>query len=171
VRKTEGKGEVHINAFKSIGDGAVIESGVLAFHPENIEIGKGVYIGHQTILKAYFKQLMVIGDGSWIGQQCYFNSAGGIQIGRNVGIAPAVKIITSSHGEEGRAKSILHSQLEFAPVQIDDNSDIGIGAIILPGVHIGQGAQIGAGAVVTRDVPAYAVAAGVPARILRYRRE
>ena len=52
---------------------------------------------------------------------------------------------------------------------IEDGSDIGIGVIILPGVTIGKGAQVGAGAVVTRNVPAYAIVAGVPARLLRMR--
>jgi acetyltransferase-like isoleucine patch superfamily enzyme len=65
----------------------------------------------------------------------------------------------------------LASPLEFAPIVVEDDSDIGVGAIILPGVRIGRGAQIGAGAVVTRDVPAYAVAAGNPARVLRMRPE
>lgn len=171
MRQSQGSGIVRPEDFKSIGEGTVIEPGVLAFHPENIELGKGVYVGHQTILKAYFKETLVIGDGSWIGQQCFFHGAGGILIGRNVGIGPAVRILTSFHGEEGRAKPILHSKLEFAPVRIDDDADIGAGAIILPGVRVGKGAQIGAGAVVSREVPDYAVAAGVPARVLRYRGE
>lgn len=171
MRQSQGSGTISAEAFKAVGEGAVIEPGVLVFHPENIELGKDVYIGHQTILKAYFKELMIIGEGSWIGQQCFLHSAGGIRIGRNVGIGPAVRIITSFHSDEGRQKPILHSTLEFAPVQIEDDTDIGTGAIILPGVHIGQGAQIGAGAVVTADIPAYAVAIGVPARVIRYRKE
>ena len=52
---------------------------------------------------------------------------------------------------------------------IEDDADLGVGAIVLPGVHVGRGAVVGAGAVVTRDVPAYAVVAGSPARILRHR--
>jgi acetyltransferase-like isoleucine patch superfamily enzyme len=64
---------------------------------------------------------------------------------------------------------VLFSPLELAPVVIDDDADLGIGAIVLPGVHVGRGAVVGAGAVVTRDVPAYAVVAGSPARILRHR--
>jgi acetyltransferase-like isoleucine patch superfamily enzyme len=114
---------------------------------------------------------MVIGSGTWIGQQCFFHSAGDLVIGSNVGIGPGVKIITSFHAEEGISKPILHSRIESAPVFIEDESDIGTGAIILPGVIIGNGAQVGAGAVVKRDVPAYAVVAGVPAQLLRMRTE
>ena len=54
---------------------------------------------------------------------------------------------------------------------VEADSDLGVGAVILPGVRIGRGAQIGAGAVVTRDVPPFAVAAGNPARVLRFRGE
>jgi acetyltransferase-like isoleucine patch superfamily enzyme len=114
---------------------------------------------------------MMIGSGTWIGQQCFFHSAGGIQIGRDVGIGPGVKIITSSHQLENIESPILHNGVQFAPVSIRDNSDIGVGAIVLPGVTIGIGAQIGAGAVVANSVDDYAVVAGVPAKILYYRKE
>jgi acetyltransferase-like isoleucine patch superfamily enzyme len=112
---------------------------------------------------------MVIGDGTWIGQQCFLHSAGDLLIGKNVGIGPGVKIITSFHEEEGRDKPILHSRISFAPVVIDDDCDIGVGAIVLPGVTIGRGVQVAAGAVVTRDAAPYTVIAGVPAKILRTR--
>jgi 2,3,4,5-tetrahydropyridine-2-carboxylate N-succinyltransferase/tetrahydrodipicolinate N-acetyltransferase len=54
-------------------------------------------------------------------------------------------------------------------VVIEDDSDLGVNSVILPGVRVGRGAVVGAGAVVTEDVPAYAVVAGVPARVLRMR--
>jgi len=167
---SHGSGQFSIDQFAKIGRGVIIESGVLVFHPENIELGDDVYIGHYTILKGYFKNKMVIGSGSWIGQQCFFHSGGGIRIGQNVGIGPGAKIITSYHAEEVISKPILHSHIEFSPVVVEDGSDIGIGAIILPGVCIGRGAQIGAGAVVTKDVAEYTIVAGVPARIVRMRK-
>ncbi len=169
MASTHGSGVFSPEQFARLGQGVVLEPGVLVFHPEQIEIGDDVYVGHGSILKGYFNNRMVIGDGVWIGQQCFLHSAGGITIGRNVGIGPGVKIITSTHGEEGRGKAILHSRLEFAPVRIEADSDIGVGAIILPGVTVGRGAQVGAGAVVTHDVPPYAVVAGAPARVLRLR--
>ena len=147
----------------------MFEDGVLVFHPENVHLGPRVYVGHQTSLKGYFKSTMVIGEGTWIGQQCFFHSAGGLRIGRNVGIGPGVRILTSNHREAGRELPILHSPLDFAEVVIEDDADIGVSAVILPGVTIGRGAQIGAGAVVAESIPPYAVAAGVPARVLRFR--
>ena len=169
LRSSHGSGRFELTQFAKLGQGIVIEPGVLAFHPENIEIGDDVYIGHYTILKGYHQNKMIIGSGTWIGQQCFLHSAGGLTIGHNVGIGPAVKIITSYHAEEGVHVPIMHSRIEFAPVVIEDDCDIGIGAIILPGVTIERGAQVGAGAVVTRHVEPYAVVAGVPARILRMR--
>ncbi len=149
----------------------VIEDGVRIFHPEHIELGDNVYIGHDTLLCGYHNQEMTIESGVWIGPQCYLHAAGGLVIGRNVGIGAGVKILTSFHVEEGRVRPILHSRIEYAPVRIEADCDIGVGAIILPGVHLGAGVQVGAGAVVTRDVPAYSVVAGVPARVIRERPE
>jgi len=112
----------------------------------------------------------VIGRGSWIGQQCFLHSAGGITIGARVGVGPGVRILTSSHALEGDEAVIMDAPLKFAPVRIGDGADIGVSAVILPGVTIGEGAQIGAGAVVDGDIPPFAVALGVPARVTRLRR-
>jgi len=54
---------------------------------------------------------------------------------------------------------------------VDDDSDLGVGSIVLPGVKIGKGVVVGAGAVVTKDVPDYAVVIGSPARIIKYRNQ
>jgi acetyltransferase-like isoleucine patch superfamily enzyme len=169
--RSHGSGQFKAEQFAQIGDNVVFEPGVLVFHPENIELGNHIYFGHNTILKGYYKNKMVIGSGTWVGQMCFFHSAGGIRIGQNVGIGPNVQILTSVHAEEGRRKPIMHSRLDFAPVIIEDDCDIGISAIILPGVTVGKGAQIGAGAVITQNVPAYSVMAGVPGRVLRIRPE
>ena len=166
---SHGTGEFRSDQFARLGHNVVFELGVLVFHPENIELGDNVYLGHNTILKGYYLNKMVIDSGTWIGQQCFFHSAGGLTIGRNVGIGPGVKIITSSHAEEGIQVPILHSRIEFAPVTIDDDCDVGVGTIILPGVNIAKGVQVGAGAVVTSDIPPYEVWAGVPARRIRKR--
>jgi acetyltransferase-like isoleucine patch superfamily enzyme len=169
IHKTHGDGTFSSEQFRKMGHNVIFENGVMVFHPDTIEIGNNVYIGHQTILKGYFKGEFIIGDGTWIGQQCFFHSAGNIYIGKNVGIGPGVKIITSVHDEEGIDMPILHSRLEFKEVIIEDDADIGTGSIILPGVTIGKGALVGAGAVVTSDVAPYDVVAGVPARKLRSR--
>jgi acetyltransferase-like isoleucine patch superfamily enzyme len=170
-RRSHGTGAFEIASLAHVGEQCVFEVGVLVFHPERIFIGDGVYVGHNSILKGYYQNDLRIGDHTWIGQQCFIHSAGGVFIGKHVGIGPAVRIISSKHAEAGRDIPILLSPLEFAEVHIEDDADIGTGAVILPGVRIGKGAQIGAGAVVSHDIPAFAIAAGVPARVLRMRPE
>ncbi|MGB1125154.1 MAG: acyltransferase [Phycisphaeraceae bacterium] len=170
MSKSHGTGQGPWN-FASQGEDVVIEQGVLVFHPEKIRIGSNVYVGHQAILKGYYKNEMTIGDGTWIGQQCFFHSAGGIQIGKQVGIGPGVKILTSTHAETAPANPIMDGPLELAPVSIGDGCDIGVGAIILPGVTLGKGVQVGAGAVVTQDAPSGSIIAGIPAKVIRMRGE
>ena len=167
--RSHGDGSFQAEDFGRCGPDCVFEQGVLVFHPENIELGANVYVGHNAILKGYYKNKLRIGDETWIGQQAFFHSAGGIDIGARVGIAPAVRIISSFHREAGRDVPILDSPIELAPVVIEDDCDLGVGAIVLPGVRIGRGSQIGAGAVVSKDVPAYSVAVGVPARVTKER--
>lgn len=161
--KSHGTGIFSPDQFAKLGDGCCFEPGVLVFHPENIELGSNIYVGHQAILKGYHKNKLVIGSGSWIGQQVFMHAAGGIEIGERVGIGPGVKILTSEHnfGDHG---PVMDAPLRFEPVRIGHGADIGVGAIILPGVTIDDGAVIGAGAVVTKSVRAYHIAAGVPAK-------
>jgi acetyltransferase-like isoleucine patch superfamily enzyme len=166
---SHGDGTFSIAQLARCGPNCIFETGVLVFHPENIELGANVYVGHYAILKGYHKNKMRIGDQTWIGQQSFLHSAGGIEIGCRVGIGPGVRIVTSFHAEAGRETPILDSPVELAPVVIEDDCDLGVGAIVLPGVRIGRGAQIGAGALVTRDVPPYSVAMGVPAKVTRER--
>lgn len=166
---SHGDGRVRRRAFKKIGRGVVIERGVLVFHPERIELGDEVYVGHGAILKGYHRNDMVVGAETWIGQQCFLHAAGGIEIGRRVGIGPGVIILTSQHDVGGGRSPVLERPLGVSPVVLQDGCDIGAGSILLPGVRVGRGAIVGAGSVVTRNVPAGAIVAGNPARLLRRR--
>ncbi len=153
--------------FGARGEEVVLEEGVLVFHPENIHLGSDIYVGHQTILKGYHQNEMRIGDGVWIGQQCFLHSAGGIVIHPRVGIGPGVKILTSTHGLREANRPILDQPLEFAPVVIEEGADLGLNAVILPGVTIGAFSQVAAGSVVTKSVEPRTVVAGVPAAKMR----
>ena len=169
MARSHGSGEFSREALAACGRGVVFEPGALVFHPENVELGDDVYVGHQAILKGYYRNRLVIGDGTWIGQQCFLHAAGGIQVGARVGLGPGCRIITSSHALAGRDSPIMDGPLALAAVTLEDGCDIGVSAVVLPGVTIGRGAQVGAGAVVTRDVPPGAIVAGIPARLLRHR--
>jgi acetyltransferase-like isoleucine patch superfamily enzyme len=168
-RRSIGTGRPVLSSLKRAGSDVVVEDGVRIFHPENVEIGDNVYIGHDVIIHGYHNGRVAIGDGSWIGPRSYLHGAGGIEIGKEVGIGPYVKVLTSEHGASGVGEPIIRGPLVFGRVLIEDGCDIGIGAIILPGVKIGKLSQIGAGAVVTKDVPELSVASGVPARVVRKR--
>jgi acetyltransferase-like isoleucine patch superfamily enzyme len=167
--ESHGTGAFRLEDFSELGEHVVFEAGVLVFHPETIALGDNVYVGHNAILKGYYKGHMRIGRDTWIGQQCFFHSAGGLDIGERVGIGPGVRIITSTHIDPGPSEPIMAGAISFDPVRIGDGCDLGMGCQILPGVTLGRGVQVGAGAVVTSDLPDFAVAAGVPARVLRYR--
>ncbi|MCK9600803.1 MAG: hypothetical protein M0R06_17310 [Sphaerochaeta sp.] len=138
--------------------------------PENVHLGENVFIGHGAFIDGYYTGPGVtIGDNSWIGQQCFLHGAGGIFIGRDVGVAPGVTIITSCHTLVG-CGPIIRNPIEFKEVRLDDGCDIGVGAIIYAGVTVGAGAQVAAGAVVIHDVPEYAIVAGIPAKVSTSRR-
>ena len=103
---------------------------------------------------------IVIGDYSTIGRRTYLDGRGGLKIGNCVSISPDVQLITASHDKDDPDfKNVL------LPVIIEDYVWIGTRAIILPGVTLGFGCVVAAGAVVTKSIPPFAVAAGVPAKV------
>jgi len=166
---THGSGLDFKDKLASLGKNVVIEDGVRIFFPENVEIGDDVYIGHNAILKGYINKRLKIGSGTWIGPQCFIYAAGEITIGLDVGIGPGVKIMSSAHTTDDIPGPILHRPLEFAPVYLGDGCDIGANSVILMGVRIGKQVQVGAGAVVTKDIPDGAIAVGIPAKIVNYK--
>ncbi len=165
--KSHGNGNFKIKDFKIKGKNLIIEKNVLIFHPEKIYFGSNIYIGHNTILKSYYKGLISIDDNSWIGQNCFMHGAGNIIIGKNVGIAPSVNIISSYHDLKNSTKSIIDNNLIFKEVKIGNGSDIGIGVTILPGAKIGKGCMIGANSLVNKNVPDNYLAAGNPLKLIK----
>lgn len=101
-----------------------------------------------------------LGENVFINTNCTFMDRGGITIGKNTLIGPNVSITTINHELDPEKRHIT----TCLPVHIGENVWIGIGAIILPGITIGDGAIIGAGSVVTKDVAANAIVVGNPAR-------
>lgn len=125
--------------------------------------------GTGSVLKPPFRcdygSNISIGEGTFINYDCIFLDCNRITIGREVQIAPRVQIYTASHPLDADTR---RSNLEFAlPVVIEDGVWLGGGAIICPGVTVGENAVIGAGSVVTRDIPSDVLAVGNPCRVLR----
>lgn len=156
--------------FSKLGKNVVIEDGVRIFFAESIEIDDDVYIGHDAWLNPVRQQGFIrIGRGSWVGPRAFLHGSAGITIGEEVGIAPNVQILTDEHGAEDLTMAVIRTPVWFGHVDVRGGSDVGMNTVVLPGVTIGEGVIVGAGSVVTRDLPAYVVAAGSPARILRHR--
>jgi acetyltransferase-like isoleucine patch superfamily enzyme len=154
---------------KKLGAGANICKNVSMIHPETFEIGDGVFIGEQTILQGRFDGRCVIKTGVWIGPQCYFD-ARDLVIEERVGWGPGAKVLGSEHTGAPAGVPLIQSDLKIAPVRICAGADIGVNSIVLPGVTVGREAIVGAGAVLTKDVPDFAIVAGVPAQVIGLRR-
>ena len=130
------------------------------------QCGHNCNIQKQTTFSSRCK----IGDNSGIGR--YSTLYGPVTIGNNVMMGPYCTIYTQNHAF-GDLSTPMNTQgfTPEEPVCIDDDVWIGGHCIILPGVKIGQGAIIGAGSVVTHDVPNYAIVGGNPANVIKYRNQ
>ncbi len=112
---------------------------------------------------------IVIGDGCFVGRGCEFNATQGIAIGHHSLIASGCKFIDHYHIYSDRNSLIGEQPCLSAPISIGDDVWLGLNVVVLPGVEIGRGAVVGAGAVVRTAVPEYEVWAGVPARRIKMR--
>jgi acetyltransferase-like isoleucine patch superfamily enzyme len=141
---------------KSSGDAVHVGAGVQFRHLETIELGDGVSISDQACLYGRPDGYCRIGDRVWIGEQALLD-ARALVIEEEVGIGAGVRILGSEQTGE------------LVEVRIRRGSDIGVNAVILPGVTIGEGARVGEGAVVRGDVPDFSLVMGDPARVVRKR--
>jgi len=154
---------------KAVGHDLQIGPNVVLKHPETMELGDCVFIGAQAMIQGRFQGRCRIGNHVWIGPQAYFD-ARDLVLEDYVGWGPGAKVLGSSHTGVPLDDPIISTDLVVKPVVVGFGADIGMNACILPGLHIGAHAIVGAGAVVTHDVPEYAVVAGVPARVIGDRR-
>lgn len=128
------------------------------------DIGSNVNIERGAV----FGPMLEIGDNSGIGINCEIY--GPVKIGNDVMMGPEVVVYTSGHNFH-RTDITMIEQGSTVPEPVIIGNDVWIGrrAMIMPGVNIGDGCVIGAGAVVTKDIPAYSVAGGVPAKVIKSR--
>lgn len=140
---------------------SAVASGCFDHHGRNINVEKGADFGNGSGIS--------IGNNSGLGVNCAVR--GPLEIGDDVMMGRWVNIMTNSH-DTSRTDIPMNQQGHKPAKKVTIGSDVWIGnrVIILPGVNIGKGSIIGAGAVVTKDVPDYAVVAGVPAKVIKYRK-
>ncbi|MGH9496438.1 MAG: acyltransferase [Candidatus Sulfotelmatobacter sp.] len=150
------------------GNGLTVGGQVGFKHLETFEFGDGVFIGPGAYLQGRFDGHCTIGNGVWIGPQSYFD-ARDLVIEDFVGWGPGARVLGSEHTGVPVDVPIVQTDLAIRPVCIGAWADIGTSAVILPGITVGKGSIVGAGAVVTENVPPFAVVAGVPAKFLRWR--
>jgi len=155
---------------KRVGNDLQVGPNVVLKHPETMEFGDCVFIGAQTMIQGRFDGVCKIGSHVWIGPQAYFD-ARDLILEDYVGWGPGAKVLGSAHTGSPIGEPIITTGLVIRPVKVGLGADIGMNASILPGVQVGAHSIVGAGAVVTRDIPDYAIVAGVPARVIRDRRE
>lgn len=121
---------------------------------------------HKTQLSAGGKGKLTIGDNTFINCGCQISAQNEISIGKNCDIATGVIMMDSDfHGTEGEG-----SDVKISSIIIEDDVWLATRVVVLKGVRIGKGATIATGAVVTKDIPPYAIAAGVPAKVLKIKK-
>jgi acetyltransferase-like isoleucine patch superfamily enzyme len=149
--------------FKQFGRHSHIHEGVVIMAPERVSIGKYVHIYHRCFIAVGHRGEVSIGDHTHLGVDVYLNaSRGRIKIGNYVAIAPKCQIYSySNYYQPGK---LITECYKIADVNIEDDVWIGAGAIIFPGITVSKGAIVGAGSVVNRDVPAYTIVGGSPAK-------
>ena len=153
---------------RQAGQGLRVERGARFRHPETFEIGDGVFIGEYAVIQGRIEGTCVIGSHTWIGPHSFLD-ARHLTLGDYVGWGPGAKVLGSAHTGDPADVPIIQTDLDVRPVKVEGWADIGVNAVLLPGVTVGQGAIVGAGGVVTKDVEPFAVVAGVPARFLHWR--
>jgi len=126
-------------------------------------VGKGVVV--KSVFRCEYGYNISIGAGTFVNFDCIMLDVSTIQIGASCQIAPRVQLLTATHPIDPQPRRL---GWEYArPIVLGENVWLGGGVIICPGVHIGDNTVVGAGAVVTRNLPGGVVAFGNPARVHR----
>jgi acetyltransferase-like isoleucine patch superfamily enzyme len=183
---------VYALVFKKIRSGCLIEGGVRFEIPSRIRLGGNVFIGescwigsgtntgsidikknsfiaHRSTLAAQGGSIL-IKKHVHVSRGSYINGIGNVIIGNDCMIGPHVVIISGTHNYTDLTVPIRKQGSVKKRIVIEDNVWLAANVNVMPGVRIGKGSVIGAGAVVTKDIPPYSIAVGVPARIIKSRK-
>jgi acetyltransferase-like isoleucine patch superfamily enzyme len=130
-----------------------------------IDLRAGCLIQDGAVLNASEGRIEV-GERTWVGPYVVIYGNGGVQLGADVMIAAHSCLTSVGHGHAELSRPMMQQPIEVAPIVVEDDVWIGMNCTILPGVRIGRGAIVAAGALVRRDVAPYEIVGGVPARTL-----
>jgi acetyltransferase-like isoleucine patch superfamily enzyme len=140
--------------------------------PNGVEIGANTYVMHGAVLHVYnFRGIpqagIRIGSDSLIGEYSVIRGQGGVTIGDRVYTSPMTQLIAVNHIFDDPDRPFIEQGITAEGIVVEDDVWLGANVVVTDGVRIGKGAVVAAGAVVTKDVPAHTVVAGVPARVIR----
>jgi len=147
-----------------LGSGVTLQVG----RDARLRFGRWVWIGHGTKIRCHEGEVR-IGDKTVVGQECTISAYQHVSIGEQCILADRVMLIDFDHNVAEVDRPIRVQGIYKRDVRVGSNVWIGYGAQILRGVSVGDNSIVGAGSVVTKDVPANAVVGGAPARVIRMR--
>jgi acetyltransferase-like isoleucine patch superfamily enzyme len=127
-------------------------------------VGPNVFIGPRVEVRGWEK--IRLGANVSIHNSSFVDGRGGLSIGNDVSIAHQCSLVTFEHGWADESLPIRDNPVRYLPIEIADDVWIGCGARVLAGTSIGARSIVAAGAVVARDIPAYSLAGGVPAKVI-----
>jgi acetyltransferase-like isoleucine patch superfamily enzyme len=160
--------------FARLGKRSVIRKPMFIANPGGISIGEGCFVRDGARLEVvdridHAQGRLIIGNNVHFEQNVHIAACGTVTIEDDVCIAAGVAILDTSHphGYPGEGNRVTQIQSGDAYVHIGKRVFIGVGSVVLPNVTIGDNSVVGAGSVVTQDIPANCIAAGTPARVIR----
>lgn len=137
-----------------------------------VQLDERVELNRETILELHKGGSITIGAGSYIQPRCLITSAEQpISIGRRALIASQCAFYSYNHGISAGSRIVDQPLVSRGPIVVEDDVWLGVGVKVMENVTIGAGAVVAAGSVVTRSIPAGAIAGGVPARVLKFRKD
>jgi acetyltransferase-like isoleucine patch superfamily enzyme len=184
--------------FKQCGGRLFVGRSIDILFPRHISLGRNVYLGDYSYINGLSREGfrlgnnvrirehawiqatssledlgegLKIGDDTYIGPRCIIGAGGGINIGSNVTMGAGVELLAENHRFEDIDLLISEQGVTRQGINIENNVWLGNRVIVLDGIRIGTGAVVGAGSVVTRDLPPYSIAVGNPARVMGNRRD
>ena len=180
------RGIIYRTVLGGIGSSCLIEEDVRFQVPRRITLGNRVFIGQYAYLDgqtsflrlgddvhiARFVTLragergITLHDNVGINMRCYIDGNGGVEVGSHTLFSPGVHCISGNHIFDDRETPIKYQGTAYGKITIGEDCWLGTNVVVLPGVTIGRGAVVGAGAVVTKDIPPFAIALGIPAKVV-----
>ncbi|MEM9346354.1 MAG: DapH/DapD/GlmU-related protein [Planctomycetota bacterium] len=139
------------------------------YHPRRTRVANNALINHQVVIQSPGAPVS-IGEYSQVNFNTVILGGSGVTIGDRVMIGPNCTLAAGNHDYHQTQVSLRFAgTMSQGPIVIEDDAWLGASVVVTDGVTIGRGAVIGAGAVVTKDIPAMAIATGVPAQVVGYR--